>query len=86
MGRKVIMQAVEIVGGFAAAGRIVGRSGKAVEKWAKQGRLPRTEATGHTNYAERLAQADPRIDKDKLIATAFKRRRAPRAAGAPVAP
>lgn len=66
-----IKQAAGFLGGFAAAGRICGVTGKAVEKWAKAGKLPRTEATGETNYADLLAQADARIDKKKLLSTVF---------------
>lgn len=75
MSRRYISKCAEWLGGYAAAGRVCGTSGKAVEKWAKQGRLPRTEATGETNYAERLAKADARIDREKLLATVYKRGR-----------
>ncbi len=69
-----VKDAVTVVGGCEAAGRICGISGKAVSKWVKAGRLPRTEATGETNYAELLSIADSRIDKTKLLATVFARR------------
>lgn len=75
MGKKqdvsALAEAVEILGGYAATGRICEVSGKAVEKWVKAGRLPRTEATRETNYAERMNKADPRINKDRLLATLF---------------
>lgn len=64
-----IQKAVAMIGGFAAAGRICGRSGQAVMKWAKKGRLPRTEATGETQYAELMARAHPEINKSALLAT-----------------
>lgn len=73
MSRRYITQCAAWLGGYEAAGRVCGTSGKAVQKWAKQGRLPRTEATGETNYAERMAKASPRIDGQKLLATVYKR-------------
>lgn len=46
----------------------------AVYKWLKKGRLPRTEWTGETNYAEIIAQAlaeradiDPPITREQLL-------------------
>lgn len=64
-----IEQAAEILGGYEAGGRICGVTGKAFSKWAKTGKLPRTEATGETEYAQLLSRADPRIDKQKLLLT-----------------
>lgn len=54
---------------FEEMGRICGVTGKAASKWVEAGRLPRTEATGETNYAELLSLADPRINKQKLLST-----------------
>ena len=46
----------------------------AVYKWLKKGRLPRTEWTGETNYAEIIAQAcaehpeiNPPITREQLL-------------------
>jgi len=64
-----IQKAVLLIGGYEATGRICGRSGKAVQKWVKRGRLPRTEATGETQYAEKLAAAHQDINKETLLAT-----------------
>lgn len=72
-GPNEIEQAVVWLNGFEATGRVCGVSGKAVKKWVKNGRLPRTEATGETNYAELLSKADPRIDQEKLLATVMKK-------------
>jgi hypothetical protein len=76
MDSKVVVNEIEraarLLRGYAAAGRVCGVSGKAYSKWAKAGRLPRTEATGETTYAQKLADADPRISKNKLLATAMK--------------
>lgn len=65
---------VQYLDGFEAAGRICNVSGKAVQKWVKAGRLPRTEATGETNYSQLLANADPRIDAGKLLSTVVRKR------------
>lgn len=70
---NIINDAIEVLGGYENTGRICGVSGKAVQKWAKAGRLPRTEATGETRYAALMAAADPRVDKQKLIATVMRR-------------
>ncbi len=49
--------AVDAVGGQTAAARICGLSVVAVHKWYAKGRLPRTEYTKKTDYAQRLAAA-----------------------------
>ncbi|MGP3593088.1 hypothetical protein [Vagococcus sp. WN89Y] len=49
--------AVEAVGGQSAAAKICGKSAVAIHKWVKSGRLPRTEYTKKTRYAEMLANA-----------------------------
>jgi hypothetical protein len=48
-------EALQIVGPTALA-RGLGLSPKAVRKWKAAGRLPRTEWTGETRYAERIEQ------------------------------
>ncbi|WP_218186359.1 hypothetical protein [Terasakiispira papahanaumokuakeensis] len=50
-----VAYAVKCVGGPIEAARICGRSRQAVDKWIVNGRLPRTEYTGETCYAEQLA-------------------------------
>ncbi|WP_072064964.1 hypothetical protein [Pluralibacter gergoviae] len=52
-----VEMAVEAVGGQAAAAKICGKSPVAIHKWVKNARLPRTEYTKKTNYAEKLANA-----------------------------
>lgn len=64
-----LKKAVDILGGCEATGLVCRVSGKAVQKWLKAGRLPRTEATGETNYAETIAATDKRINKDALLAS-----------------
>jgi ribosomal protein S11 len=71
---NVIEAAVAVLGGYEKTGRICGVSGKAVQKWAKAGRLPRTEATGETDYAAKMAAADAdgRVNKESLLSTVFR--------------
>ncbi|MEN5312393.1 hypothetical protein [Pseudomonas koreensis] len=52
--------AFESVGGLGAAAKICGRSYQALNKWRQAARLPRTEYTGETNYAQQLADAAKR--------------------------
>lgn len=63
-----IQKAVDLIGGFNAAARICDVSPQAVMKWVKRGKLPRTEATGETDYATALAMANESISKDALLA------------------
>lgn len=52
-----IKQAIDSVGGAVRAGAICGVSARAVYKWISSDCLPRTEYTGETCYAEKLAKA-----------------------------
>lgn len=54
---NAISQAVEQAGGAIAAAKICGVRRQAVDKWVSRGSLPRTEYTGETDYAHRLAGA-----------------------------
>lgn len=67
-----LTKAIEILGGCEATGRICGVSGKAVQKWQAAGRLPRTEATGETCYADAMARAIGQISKERLIASVMR--------------
>lgn len=49
-------QAVKQIG-LQPLAQLCGVSYQAVRKWQRTGRLPRTEWTGETNYAERIARA-----------------------------
>jgi hypothetical protein len=49
--------AFEAVGGIGAAAKVCNRSYQALNKWRQVGRLPRTDYTGETRYAELLATA-----------------------------
>jgi hypothetical protein len=54
---NAIAFAFEAVGGIGAAAKVCGRSYQALNKWRLAACLPRTDYTGETNYAERLAHA-----------------------------
>lgn len=54
---NAISIAVEKVGGPIAAAKACGVRRQAVDKWLNKGYLPRTDYTGETNYAQRLADA-----------------------------
>jgi hypothetical protein len=67
-----LTEAVKLLGGYEATGRVCGVSGKAVQKWEAAGRLPRTEATGETCYADAMARANGEISKERLIASVMR--------------
>jgi hypothetical protein len=69
-----VAKTIQLLGGDSAVSRIVNLTPKAVRKWRIAGKLPRTEATGETNYSELIAAVDSRIDQNKLRSTAFKRK------------
>lgn len=52
-----IEYAIKSVGGGVSAAQICLVSNTAVSKWKQRGCLPRTEYTGETNYAQKLAKA-----------------------------
>lgn len=47
--------AVDAAGGPIQAAKVCGLSRQSVDKWVARGQLPRTEYTGETTYAARLA-------------------------------
>lgn len=49
--------AFEAAGGLGAAAKACGRTNQALNKWRLASCLPRTDYTGETNYADRLARA-----------------------------
>ena len=75
MMKNEVEKAVELAGGFSATARLLGVTPKAVRNWVEAGRLPRTEATGETEYAATMAQANPKIDKEILLATAIRKKK-----------
>lgn len=54
---SALKKSIAQVGGAAKAAAICGVSQRAVYKWLSSGSLPRTEYTGETHYAQRLADA-----------------------------
>lgn len=53
-----LQQCIDEIGGAEKAGRICDVTSRAVYKWLETGFLPRTEYTGETDYAEKLASAE----------------------------
>jgi len=52
-----LRSAIDSVGGVAECARICGISKRGVYKWIHRNSLPRTEYTGETHHAERMAAA-----------------------------
>ncbi|GJN50820.1 hypothetical protein [Pseudomonas tohonis] len=52
-----LKNAINKAGGPAAAAKACGKSARAIYKWLAAGALPRTDYSGETNYAGRLAAA-----------------------------
>lgn len=57
MNDNPVLKAVNHFGGRTEVAEITGVSYMAVKKWERNGRFPRTEYTGETNYTEKLSQA-----------------------------
>ena len=70
-GNNAIANAVKLLGGFTVTAHVCGVSYQAVKKWVAKGRLPRTEATGETQYAVKMAEADQRISAKSLLMTLY---------------
>lgn len=63
-----LYRAKDIIGSFREIGEICRVSGRAVQKWAKKGRPPRTEYTGETHYAVLISKATQgRVKAHELI-------------------
>ena len=63
-------KAIEIIGGPLALGRCLGKSRQAVNKWRRLKRLPRTDWTGETNYAEQIeAATNGAVTREELLAS-----------------
>ena len=50
-----VKEAINEIGGVEAAAKLTGVSGRAIYKWIERGKLPRTDYTGETNYAAKIA-------------------------------
>ena len=67
MNANPLERAILLAGGAAAVARACSVSPVAVHKWRQRGRLPRTDWTGETNYAELIAEAtNGRITSNEL--------------------
>lgn len=63
-----LRKAVDSLGGPEKAARICEVSSRALYKWLLVGRLPRTEYTGETHYAEKMASASSgAFTRDELL-------------------
>lgn len=88
---NIVASAIKKLGGDAATSRRLKKAdgkpltAKAVRKWRILGKLPWSEATGKTNYAEQMAAAHPEIDKDKLLSTVHVKKKSVRVEARPVA-
>ncbi|WHL26248.1 hypothetical protein [Pseudomonas juntendi] len=49
-----LKKAIDAAGGVAAVAQACEKSPRAVYKWLSAGRLPRTDYTGETSYAQRI--------------------------------
>jgi hypothetical protein len=67
-----VLDAVLLLQGFRATARICDVDMAAVVRWAQKGKLPRTEATGETQYAKKMADAHPKISRNKLLSTVYR--------------
>ena len=65
---RQLEKAKQILGSYEAIGQACGGlTGKAVMKWKKNGKPPRTEYTGETNYAEQIEKAtNGQVTKEQL--------------------
>lgn len=71
--RNALQIAIDALGPYKIA-KLVGLRGPSIYKWRESGRLPRTEWTGETNYAEIIARAcaehadiNPPITREQLL-------------------
>lgn len=51
---QILKKAIDAAGGVAAVALACEKSPRAVYKWLSAGRLPRTDYTGETTYAQRI--------------------------------
>jgi len=74
---STLRESIKKVGGVAKASAICGVSQRAIYKWLTAESLPRTDYTGETRYAEKLAEAsEGKFTADWLLANASPKREA----------
>ena len=67
MNENLISKSIRLVGAPSLA-RLLGVTKQAIWKWRNQGRLPRTEWTGETNYAAMIEKAtNGAVTRDDLL-------------------
>ncbi len=67
--------AILFLGGYQGTGRVCGVTFMTVGRWIKQGKLPRTELSGDTDYASKIEQAlKGKITRDELLTSCFPNR------------
>lgn len=54
MSDLILKKVIDGIGGVSSAASVCGISPRAIYKWLKAERLPRTDYTGETHYAELL--------------------------------
>lgn len=61
-------KAISLAGSQTALANILGLTPQAIQKWASNGCLPRTEWTGETNYAQVIVDHfHPQIARKELL-------------------
>lgn len=70
---NAIQRAADLIGTYKIA-EACGVRGPSVYKWLEKGRLPRTEWSGETNYAEKIEIAtDGQVKKIELLTLPIKK-------------
>jgi len=65
---NLLSEAANCVGGVSRLAEALGVSYQAIRKWERAGRLPRTEWTGETAYAEKIeALTSGRVTREQLL-------------------
>jgi predicted DNA-binding transcriptional regulator AlpA len=65
--RNALQKSIDEIGCYKVAA-LVGLRGPSIYKWRENGRLPRTEWTGETNYAAAIVTAmEGRVTREDLL-------------------